>query len=120
MPPAFSCLRRRRRLRGSAAALIMGSRMPRRVLVSTVAVLFAVGLAVAVVRFARHSGAGGEGVASATLVELVPEGAHPELVGDGQSTKMRAIHVDIPSAWTARATIPRGARFESYVSFARS
>ena len=43
-----------------------------------------------------------------------------ELVGDGASTKMRAILTDVPSTLSWRVSIPSGGRLETHLSFARS
>jgi arylsulfatase A-like enzyme len=57
----------------------------------------------------------------APLLHLEPaEGQDAELVGDGASTKMRAILTDVPSTLSFRVVVPAEARLETLLSFART
>jgi len=68
----------------------------------------------------RMRGSGWSSAAPPHLIELPPPHGEAELVGDGASTKMRAITVDIPSSLSWRVALPRGARLETHLSFARA
>jgi arylsulfatase A-like enzyme len=52
-------------------------------------------------------------------VRLEPPGGAAVLVGDGASTKLRAIVTDVPSALSWRVSVPPGARLETFLSFTR-
>jgi arylsulfatase A-like enzyme len=52
-------------------------------------------------------------------IHLEPTTGKAVLVGDGASTKLRAIEVDVPSVLFWRVDVPRGAKLETFLSFAR-
>jgi arylsulfatase A-like enzyme len=52
-------------------------------------------------------------------IRLEPEGGGAALVGDGASTRLRAIVTEVPSALSWRVSVPAGARLETFLSFAR-
>ena len=54
------------------------------------------------------------------LVRLEPASGQAELVGDGASTKLRAITTDIPGTLSWRVELPPGARLETHLAFVRS
>lgn len=68
---------------------------------------------------ARRPGSPGR-KAQPSLIRLEPKGAEAELLGDGVSTKLRAMVTDVPSTVSWRVFVPEEARLETHLSFARS
>ena len=56
---------------------------------------------------------------SVRTIHLEPRTGRAELLGDGASTKLRAAVVDVPSVLSWPVDVPRGAKLETYFSFAR-
>jgi arylsulfatase A-like enzyme len=54
------------------------------------------------------------------LVRLEPTTGPAELLGDGVSTKRRAIRAHVPSTLSWRVRVPRGGRLETHLSFTRT
>jgi arylsulfatase A-like enzyme len=88
----------------------------------TLVVLGLVGLLAAAVLYSRRTRppTPARSELPASLIHLEPtNGRQAELLGDGASTKMRAIVADLPSVLSWRVTVPTGARLETFLSFAR-
>jgi arylsulfatase A-like enzyme len=64
--------------------------------------------------------AGREARAEAAVVRLDAPDGRPEMLGDGQGTKLEAVAVDVPSTLSWRVAVPEGARLVTDLAFDRS
>jgi arylsulfatase A-like enzyme len=68
---------------------------------------------------ARARRSPGEKAAAPSFVHLEPGDARVDLLGDSSATRRRAFRADVPSTRSWKVRVPMGARFETYLSFAR-
>jgi arylsulfatase A-like enzyme len=89
-------------------------RRPVAAILGAVLVLAAVAL---LVPRAKRSGV--KDAAPPSFVRLEPVGTKVGLLGDGSATRRRAFRADVPSTWSWTVKVPRKARLETHLSFAR-